>query len=85
MFLTSINSSRSRRAVMAVEPAFSPVVHGAVSTLFGVIMLAVSQFDFIVRCSVNPPHFPNFTVAKLVEFVGGFLITMKFGVYCKTL
>jgi len=36
---------------MAVEPAFSPVVHGAVSTLLGVVMLAVSQFDFIVRWS----------------------------------
>ena len=39
---------------MAVEPVFSPVVHGAVSTLLGVVMLAVSQFDFIVRWSTTP-------------------------------
>jgi hypothetical protein len=28
---------------------FAPVVHGAVSTLLGVVMLAFSQFDFILR------------------------------------
>jgi len=39
---------------MTVEPVFSPVVHGAVSTLLGVVMLAVSQFDFIVRFFTHP-------------------------------
>jgi len=48
-FLTCVGSSRSKRAVMTLEPVFAPVVHGAVSTLLGVVMLAVSQFDFIVR------------------------------------
>jgi len=33
----------------AVEHVFSPVVDGAMSTLLGVIMLAGSDFDFIVR------------------------------------
>lgn len=33
----------------AVEHVFSPVVDGAISTLLGVVMLAGSDFDFIVR------------------------------------
>ena len=39
----------------AVEHVFSPVVDGAISTLLGVVMLAGSDFDFIVRytCLVN--------------------------------
>ena len=40
---------RSRRTVLALEHMFAPVIHGAVSTLLGVLMLAFSQFDFIVR------------------------------------
>jgi patched 1 protein len=35
--------------VLALETMFAPVVHGAVSTLLGVVMLAFSQFDFILR------------------------------------
>ena len=39
--------------VLALEHMFAPVLHGACSTLLGVLMLAFSQFDFIVRyCSV---------------------------------
>merc|ERR1719228_2694316 len=35
--------------VLALEHMFAPVVHGAFSTFLGVVMLAFSQFDFIVR------------------------------------
>ena len=34
---------------MAVEHMFSPVVHGAITTLLAISMLAFSEFDFIVR------------------------------------
>uniref|UniRef100_T1IK20 SSD domain-containing protein n=1 Tax=Strigamia maritima TaxID=126957 RepID=T1IK20_STRMM len=47
-FLTSIGS-RSRRICMSLEHTFAPVVHGGLSTLLGVLMLAFSEFDFIVR------------------------------------
>lgn len=47
-FLTSIGS-RNRRVALGLESMFAPVVHGAVSTLLGVFMLAFSEFDFIVR------------------------------------
>ena len=47
-FLTS-TGDRNQRMQRAVEYVFSPVVDGAVSTLLGVIMLAGSDFDFIVR------------------------------------
>lgn len=48
-FLTQIGPSRDRRAAAAIEHMFAPVVHGAFSTLLGVLMLALSQFDFIVK------------------------------------
>ncbi|CAN7942111.1 unnamed protein product, partial [Ixodes hexagonus] len=47
-FLTSIGS-RNRRVALSLDSMFAPVVHGAVSTLLGVVMLAFSEFDFIVR------------------------------------
>ncbi|RXM35062.1 Protein patched-like 1 [Acipenser ruthenus] len=47
-FLTSIGD-QNRRAVLALEHMFAPVLDGAVSTLLGVLMLAGSEFDFIVR------------------------------------
>ncbi|XP_076859731.1 protein patched homolog 1 isoform X2 [Brachyhypopomus gauderio] len=47
-FLTAIGD-RSRRAVLALEHMFAPVLDGAFSTLLGVLMLAGSEFDFIVR------------------------------------
>ncbi|NXL61970.1 PTC1 protein, partial [Chordeiles acutipennis] len=46
-FLTAIGD-RNRRAVLALEHMFAPVLDGAVSTLLGVLMLAGSEFDFIV-------------------------------------
>ncbi|NWV25773.1 PTC1 protein, partial [Origma solitaria] len=47
-FLTAMGD-RSHRAVLALEHMFAPVLDGAVSTLLGVLMLAGSEFDFIVR------------------------------------
>ncbi|XP_074923320.1 protein patched homolog 1 isoform X3 [Chelonoidis abingdonii] len=47
-FLTAIGD-KNRRAVLALEHMFAPVLDGAVSTLLGVVMLAGSEFDFIVR------------------------------------
>ncbi|NP_001310737.1 protein patched-like [Parasteatoda tepidariorum] len=47
-FITSIGN-REERMGMALEYIFSPVVHGALSTLIGVIMLSFSEFDFIFR------------------------------------
>uniref|UniRef100_A0A8C7KN99 Patched 1 n=1 Tax=Oncorhynchus kisutch TaxID=8019 RepID=A0A8C7KN99_ONCKI len=47
-FLTAIGD-RNRRAVQALEHMFAPVLDGAFSTLLGVLMLAGSEFDFIVR------------------------------------
>ncbi|XP_050185401.1 LOW QUALITY PROTEIN: protein patched homolog 1-like [Myiozetetes cayanensis] len=47
-FLTAVGD-KNRRAVLALEHMFAPVLDGAVSTLFGVLMLAGSEFDFIVR------------------------------------
>lgn len=47
-FLTAIGE-KNRRAGLALEHMFAPVLDGAVSTLLGVLMLAGSEFDFIVR------------------------------------
>ncbi|EDO48180.1 predicted protein, partial [Nematostella vectensis] len=47
-FLTS-TGDRNHRMQTAIEHVFTPIVDGAVSTLLGVIMLAGSEFDFIVR------------------------------------
>ncbi|KAM3938754.1 protein patched homolog 1 isoform 8-T8 [Leptodactylus fuscus] len=49
-FLTAIGD-KNRRAVLALEHMFAPVLDGAVSTLLGVLMLAGSEFDFIVSWS----------------------------------
>ncbi|XP_049784398.1 protein patched [Schistocerca cancellata] len=47
-FVTCIGS-RERRTKLALEYMLAPVVHGAFATLLGVLMLAFSEFDFIVR------------------------------------
>ncbi|XP_032971626.1 protein patched homolog 2 isoform X5 [Rhinolophus ferrumequinum] len=47
-FLTT-PGSRNLRAARALEHTFAPVTDGAVSTLLGLLMLAGSNFDFIVR------------------------------------
>uniref|UniRef100_A0A4W6CJS5 Patched 1 n=1 Tax=Lates calcarifer TaxID=8187 RepID=A0A4W6CJS5_LATCA len=51
-FLTAIGD-RHKRAVLALEHMFAPVLDGAFSTLLGVLMLAGSEFDFIVRNFIN--------------------------------
>lgn len=47
-FQTAVGD-RNRRMQKAIEQVFSPITDGAVSTLLGVVMLAGSDFDFIVR------------------------------------
>lgn len=47
-FLTAIGDKNTRSGV-ALEHMFAPVMDGAVSTLLGVLMLAGSEFDFIMR------------------------------------
>ncbi|XP_064605910.1 protein patched homolog 1-like [Liolophura sinensis] len=51
-FMTSIGS-RNRRMSMSLTHTFSPVVHGAISTFLGIIMLVGSEFDFIVKYFFN--------------------------------
>uniref|UniRef100_A0A672RRV6 Patched 1 n=1 Tax=Sinocyclocheilus grahami TaxID=75366 RepID=A0A672RRV6_SINGR len=46
-FLTAIGD-RNKRAILALEHMFAPVLDGAFSTLLGVLMLAGSEFDFIL-------------------------------------
>lgn len=47
-FLTCIGD-RVLRIRRSLSHMFVPVLHGSISTLLGVLMLAVSEFDFIVR------------------------------------
>ncbi|XP_076151353.1 protein patched homolog 1 [Alosa pseudoharengus] len=47
-FLTAIGDRNTRSAV-SLEQMFAPVMDGAISTLLGVLMLAGSEFDFIMR------------------------------------
>ncbi|XP_012276019.1 protein patched isoform X2 [Orussus abietinus] len=47
-FVTSIGS-RDRRIRLALEHMYAPVIHGALTTLLAVVMLAFSEFEFIVR------------------------------------
>ncbi|KAJ8011970.1 hypothetical protein DPEC_G00063850 [Dallia pectoralis] len=47
-FLTAIGN-RNKRSAVALEHMFAPVIDGAISTLLGVLMLAGSEFDFILR------------------------------------
>ncbi|KAG7203232.1 hypothetical protein KM043_010333 [Ampulex compressa] len=47
-FVTSVGS-RDRRVRLALEHMYAPIVHGALTTLLAVVMLAFSEFDFIVR------------------------------------
>uniref|UniRef100_A0A915DZN8 SSD domain-containing protein n=1 Tax=Ditylenchus dipsaci TaxID=166011 RepID=A0A915DZN8_9BILA len=47
-FLTSLGT-RNERMASCLEHMFVPVIHGGLSTLLGIIMLAFSKFDFIVK------------------------------------
>ncbi|GFN88088.1 patched protein, partial [Plakobranchus ocellatus] len=51
-FITAIGS-RNRRMALALEHTFSPVVHGAISTFLGILMLVGTEFDFIVKYFFN--------------------------------
>jgi patched 1 protein len=46
--MTSIGN-KNRRIMMSLQHMFAPVFHGALSTFLGIIMLAFSHFDFVVR------------------------------------
>jgi patched 1 protein len=47
-FLTSLGS-RHERLELCLEHMFVPVIHGGMSTLLGIVMLAFSQFDFVFK------------------------------------
>ncbi|XP_004872967.1 protein patched homolog 2 isoform X2 [Heterocephalus glaber] len=67
-FLTT-QGSRNLRAVCALEHTFAPVTDGAVSTLLGLLMLAGSNFDFIVRY-----FFMVLTVLTLLGLLHGLVL-----------
>uniref|UniRef100_A0A1I8B8P9 SSD domain-containing protein n=1 Tax=Meloidogyne hapla TaxID=6305 RepID=A0A1I8B8P9_MELHA len=47
-FLTSLGT-RDERMVSCLDHMFIPVIHGGLSTLLGIVMLAFSEFDFVVK------------------------------------
>merc|ERR1719510_2647095 len=47
-FVTSIGN-KNRRIMLSLQHMFAPVVHSAVSTFLGIIALAFSHFDFVVK------------------------------------
>uniref|UniRef100_A0A915Q821 SSD domain-containing protein n=1 Tax=Setaria digitata TaxID=48799 RepID=A0A915Q821_9BILA len=47
-YLTSLGT-RDERMAACLNHMFIPVIHGGLSTLLGIIMLAFSEFDFIVK------------------------------------
>jgi len=47
-FLTSLGT-RNERMASCLEHMFVPVIHGGLSTLLGIIMLAFSEFDFVIK------------------------------------
>ncbi|KAM5248608.1 protein patched homolog 2 [Ctenodactylus gundi] len=67
-FLTC-QGSRNVRAARALEYTFAPVTDGAVSTLLGLLMLAGSTFDFIVRY-----FFVVLTVLTLLGLLHGLVL-----------
>ncbi|CAG5106236.1 Similar to Ptch1: Protein patched homolog 1 (Mus musculus) [Cotesia congregata] len=48
-FVTCVGNNRDRRIRLALEHMFAPVIHGAIVTFLPIIMLAFSDFEFIVR------------------------------------
>ncbi|WKX98089.1 hypothetical protein Q1695_013633 [Nippostrongylus brasiliensis] len=47
-YLTSLGT-RSQRTSSAIDRVFVPVIHGALSTLLGILMLGFSEFEFVVK------------------------------------
>nr|XP_020145376.1 protein patched homolog 2 isoform X5 [Microcebus murinus] len=67
-FLTT-QGSRNLRAARALEHTFTPVTDGAISTFLGLLMLAGSNFDFIVRY-----FFVVLTVLTLLGLLHGLVL-----------
>ncbi|KAL4656131.1 hypothetical protein GN956_G6352 [Arapaima gigas] len=67
-FLTTIGS-RNRRSAVALEHMFAPVMDGAISTLLGVLMLAGSEFDFIMRY-----FFAVLTILTILGILNGLVL-----------
>uniref|UniRef100_A0A803VIZ9 Patched 2 n=1 Tax=Ficedula albicollis TaxID=59894 RepID=A0A803VIZ9_FICAL len=67
-FLTAAGS-RNMRSAAALEHTFAPVMDGAVSTLLGVLMLAGSEFDFIMRY-----FFAVLTILTLLGLLNGLVL-----------
>lgn len=47
-YLTALGN-RQQRTHAAVDRVFVPVIHGALSTLLGILMLGFSEFEFVVK------------------------------------
>lgn len=47
-FLTALGT-RNERMAACIDRVFVPVIHGALSTLLGIIMLGFSEFEFVVK------------------------------------
>ncbi|XP_029473971.1 protein patched homolog 2 [Rhinatrema bivittatum] len=67
-FLTAIGS-RNLRSALALEHMFAPVMDGAISTLLGVLMLAGSEFDFILRY-----FFAVLTILTILGLLNGLVL-----------
>ncbi|KAH0618674.1 hypothetical protein JD844_018081 [Phrynosoma platyrhinos] len=67
-FLTAIGN-RNLRSTVALEHMFAPVMDGAVSTLLGVLMLAGSEFDFILRY-----FFAVLTILTILGLLNGLVL-----------
>ncbi|KFO07045.1 Protein patched 1, partial [Balearica regulorum gibbericeps] len=67
-FLTAAGS-RNVRSAAALEHTFAPVMDGAISTLLGVLMLAGSEFDFIMRY-----FFAVLTILTLLGLLNGLVL-----------
>ncbi|XP_078527897.1 protein patched homolog 2 isoform X1 [Lissotriton helveticus] len=67
-FLTAIGN-RNLRSALALEHMFAPVMDGAISTLLGVLMLAGSEFDFILRY-----FFAVLTILTILGLLNGLVL-----------
>uniref|UniRef100_A0A8C8S4Z1 SSD domain-containing protein n=1 Tax=Pelusios castaneus TaxID=367368 RepID=A0A8C8S4Z1_9SAUR len=70
-FLTAMGS-RTLRSALALEHTLAPVLDGALSTLLGLLLLAGSEFDFILRYPHPAPSLPApFPGAPWSGWLGG--------------
>lgn len=85
-FLTAIGN-RNLRSTVALEHMFAPVMDGAVSTLLGVLMLAGSEFDFILRyhfVTFISPYIPVNSTRGHCRLNGQCLMSQTLGLDCST-